>query len=49
MMSPLQSPPQLSLEDFLQLPETKPASEYINGKIYQKPMPKENTVPYKLF
>ena len=39
-MSPLQSPPQLSLEDFLQLPETKPASEYINGKIYQKPMPK---------
>jgi Uma2 family endonuclease len=40
MMSPLQSPPQLSLEDFLQLPETKPASEYINGKIYQKPMPK---------
>ncbi len=40
MMSPLQSPPQLSLEDFLQLPETKPASEYIDGKIYQKPMPK---------
>ena len=39
-MSPLQSPPQLSLEDFLQLPETKPASEYIDGKIYQKPMPK---------
>jgi Uma2 family endonuclease len=30
----------LSLEDFLALPETTPASEYINGKIYQKPMPK---------
>ncbi|NES19148.1 MAG: Uma2 family endonuclease [Symploca sp. SIO3E6] len=39
-MSLLQAPPQLSLEDFLQLPETKPASEYINGQIYQKPMPK---------
>ena len=30
---------QLSLTEFLQLPETKPASEYINGSIYQKPMP----------
>ncbi|MEA5566824.1 Uma2 family endonuclease [Anabaena sp. UHCC 0399] len=29
----------LSLDEFLQLPETKPASEYINGRIYQKPMP----------
>jgi len=29
----------LSLEEFLALPETKPASEYINGEIYQKPMP----------
>ncbi|HLP88306.1 MAG TPA: Uma2 family endonuclease [Nostocaceae cyanobacterium] len=29
----------LTLEEFLQLPETKPASEYINGKIIQKPMP----------
>ncbi|MDJ0734384.1 MAG: Uma2 family endonuclease [Nostocaceae cyanobacterium] len=28
-----------TLEEFLKLPETKPASEYINGKIYQKPMP----------
>lgn len=28
-----------SLEDFLQLPETKPASEYIDGQIVQKPMP----------
>lgn len=31
---------QLTLEDFLKLPETKPASEYINGVIIQKPMPK---------
>ena len=30
----------LTLQEFLQLPETKPASEYINGKIIQKPMPK---------
>jgi Uma2 family endonuclease len=30
---------QLSLEEFLELPETKPYSEYINGKIEQKPMP----------
>ncbi len=27
----------LSLEEFLALPETKPASEYIDGQIYQKP------------
>jgi Uma2 family endonuclease len=29
----------ITLEEFLQLPETKPASEYINGQIHQKPMP----------
>jgi Uma2 family endonuclease len=29
----------LTLEKFLKLPETKPASEYINGRIIQKPMP----------
>lgn len=29
----------LSLAEFLNLPETKPASEYIDGRIYQKPMP----------
>jgi Uma2 family endonuclease len=29
----------LSLDEFLQLPETKPYSEYIDGKIEQKPMP----------
>jgi Uma2 family endonuclease len=30
----------LTLEEFLKLPETKPASIYINGEIIQKPMPK---------
>ena len=30
----------LTLEAFLAMPETKPASEYIDGKIIQKPMPK---------
>ena len=29
----------LTLAEFLQLPETKPASEYIDGQITQKPMP----------
>jgi Uma2 family endonuclease len=29
----------LTLADFLLLPETHPASEYINGQIVQKPMP----------
>lgn len=39
-MTSIQSPPKLSLAEFLELPETKPASEYIDGNIYQKPMPK---------
>jgi Uma2 family endonuclease len=29
----------LTLEAFLELPETQPASEYIGGQIIQKPMP----------
>ncbi|NEQ67893.1 MAG: Uma2 family endonuclease [Symploca sp. SIO2D2] len=29
----------LSLEQFLKFPETKPASEFINNEIIQKPMP----------
>ncbi len=29
----------LTLEEFLKLSETEPASEYINGEIYPKPMP----------
>ncbi len=36
MKSPTKS---LTLEEFLKLPETKPASEYINGQVIQKPMP----------
>jgi Uma2 family endonuclease len=28
----------ITLEEFLQLPETKPSSEYIDGQIIQKPM-----------
>jgi len=36
----VQTPPkQITLETFLNLPETKPASEYINGNVIQKPMP----------
>ncbi len=30
---------QITLEEFLALPDTKPASEYIDGQIIQKPMP----------
>lgn len=32
--------PALTLEEFLKLPETKPASEYVDGEVIQKPMPK---------
>ncbi|NEO52807.1 MAG: Uma2 family endonuclease [Okeania sp. SIO3B5] len=38
MLISTNSPKQITLEEFLQLPETKPESEYINNKIYQKPM-----------
>lgn len=31
--------PRITLEEFLKQPETKPYSEYIEGKIEQKPMP----------
>ncbi|MGD1904391.1 MAG: Uma2 family endonuclease [Leptolyngbyaceae cyanobacterium] len=33
-------PRNLTLSEFLSLPETKPPSEYIEGEISQKPMPK---------
>lgn len=33
-------PTVFTLEEFLKLPETKPASEYVDGEISQKPMPK---------
>jgi Uma2 family endonuclease len=36
----VQTPSSLTLEKFLTLPETKPASEYVDGKIFPKPMPK---------
>ncbi len=32
-------PVRLTLEQFLALPETEPASEYIDGEVVQKPMP----------
>ena len=36
----VQSPAKsITLEEFLGLPETKPASEYIDGQVIQKPMP----------
>ncbi len=38
-MVTLISQKQITLEDFLQLPETKPAQEYIDNQISQKPMP----------
>jgi Uma2 family endonuclease len=37
MVNPLSQP--LTLVEFLALPETKPASEYIDGQVIQKPMP----------
>jgi Uma2 family endonuclease len=37
MLKTLHSP--ITLEEFLNLPETKPAQEFINGKIVQKPIP----------
>lgn len=39
MTPSMQSPEKISLEEFLKLTETKPTCEYIDGCIYQKPMP----------
>jgi Uma2 family endonuclease len=47
----VQSPTKsITLETFLALPETKPACEYIDGKIIQKPMPqgKHSTIQTEL-
>ena len=47
----VQTPSQtLTLAEFLRLPETKPAKEYINGQICQKPMPqgKHNVIQGEL-
>jgi Uma2 family endonuclease len=40
----------LTLTEFLKLPETQPASEFIDGQIYQKPMPqgKHSTLQIRL-
>ena len=39
MVLSTQSVSNLSLEKFLELPATKPYCEYIDGQIFQKPMP----------
>jgi Uma2 family endonuclease len=39
MVAIIEKPKILTLEDFLKLPDTKPASEFIKGEITQKPMP----------
>lgn len=40
----------LTLAEFLKLPETKPANEYVDGQIIQKPMPqgKHSTIQEEL-
>jgi Uma2 family endonuclease len=38
-MTGIVNSPTLTLEEFLKLPETKPASEFVEGRIEQKPMP----------
>jgi Uma2 family endonuclease len=40
----------ITLEEFLAMPETKPASEYIDGQVIQKPMPQgqHSIIQFKL-
>lgn len=40
----------ITLEEFLKIPETEPASEYVDGQIIQKPMPqgKHSTIQTEL-
>ncbi len=49
MLTSIQSPSKISLEEFLLLPKTKPASEYVDGQIYQKAMPqgKHSTLQFE--
>ncbi|MEG4105859.1 Uma2 family endonuclease [Microcoleus sp. S13_C5] len=49
MVTSIQSPSKISLEEFLLLPETKPASEYVDGQLYQKAMPqgKHSTLQFE--
>lgn len=47
----VQSPSKpITLDEFLKLPETKPASEYLDGQVVQKPMPhgKHSTIQTEL-
>ena len=39
MVASLELSTSISLEEFLQLSETKPAKEFLQGRIYEKPMP----------
>ncbi|MEM8641085.1 MAG: Uma2 family endonuclease [Cyanobacteria bacterium P01_G01_bin.54] len=39
MVATVGKPKMLTLAEFLELPETKPASEYSEGQVAQKPMP----------
>jgi Uma2 family endonuclease len=50
MVAIIEKPKILTLEDFLKLPDTKPASEFIKGEITQKPMPqgKHSTLQIEL-
>jgi Uma2 family endonuclease len=49
MVTSIQSPSKISLEEFLLLPEAKPASEYVDGQISQKAMPqrKHSTLQFE--
>lgn len=50
MVATVGTPQTLTLEEFLALPETKPASEYSRGTVSQKPMPKgkHSTLQFEL-
>ena len=41
VQTPVRQIGQITLAEFLELPDTKPASEYIDGEIIQKPMPQK--------
>jgi Uma2 family endonuclease len=38
----------LTLDEFLAMPETKPASEFMDGQIIQKPMPQGKHSAFKV-
>jgi len=41
--------PRLTLEQFNTQPDTKPASEYVCGRVYQKPMPRTEHAAIQLY